>query len=311
MRRFLVVPFFTLALGLSLSSPTWAQEPAPKPARTLTVPEPPGAVVQAQPIAVAANFTTTVEVEMPVSEVLLTGQGGEQMGVQRLGRHIVFLRPGSAFTGKEQPTLTLTTDDGVRYTFPLVGDALEPDSEVRVRRGRSLTEEDVDLASVELLLREPVGQLRKSAFQERQRKAIANGVTMKVWGALPLARLSIVGLRIESEAAAPFLFQRARFHSPMGRLRVLGARPQPDGDVAILVQRPADEADGVLYTLSVSEKGGSRHLVADVIPWPSVPVLPARSVSGEEFRPEEGPKADPDVRSGNGKLPRTKVRQRR
>jgi hypothetical protein len=267
--------------------------------------------VHSQPISVAANFTTTLELEMPVSEVSLSGPGSERVGLQRMGRQIIFLRPGGALSAKEQPTLTVTAEDGVRYVFPLVGNAVEPDTEVRVRRGRCPTEEELDLAAVELLLREPMGQLRKSAFQERNRRATADGVTMQVWGALPFSRIAIVGLQIISKPPAPFLFERARFHSPMGRLKVLGALPQPDGEIAIVVERPADESDGVVYTLSVSEKDGPRQLVADVVPWPLVSALPAHGVLGEELGPERGAEADPDIGRGDGKLPRPKVRQRR
>jgi hypothetical protein len=311
MRAFTIVQGLILLLGLLRGNFAWAQEQAPRPVRTLTVPEPPGAMVDSQPISVAANFTTTLELEMPVREVSLNGSGSERVGVQRMGRQIVFLRPSGALSAKEQPTLTVTAEDGVRYVFPLVGDAVEPDTEVRVRRGRCPTEEELDLAAVELLLREPVGQLRKSAFQERNRWAVAEGVTMKVWGALPFSRIAIVGLRIISEEQAPFLFERARFHSPMGRLKVLGALPQPGGDIAIVVERPADEADGVLYTLSVTEKDGPRQLVADVIPWPLVSALPARGVPREELGTKEGAEANPDRGPGEGKLPRMKVRKRR
>lgn len=311
MRAFTIVQGLFVILGILRGSPAWAQERAPRPARTLTVPGPSGAVVHSQPIAVAANFTTTLELEMPVSEVSLNGPGSERVGVQRMGRQIIFLRPGGALSEKGQPTLMVTAEDGVRYVFPLVGDAVEPDTEVRVRRGHCPTEEELDLAAVELLLREPVGQLRKSAFQERNRWAVADGVRMQVWGALPFSRIAIVGLRITSEEQAPFLFERARFHSPMGRLKVLGALPQPDGDIAIVVERAADEADGVLYTLSVTEKDGPRQLVADVVPWPLVSALPSRGVPGEELRPEEGAEANPDRGPREGKLPRTKVRKRR
>lgn len=311
MRAFTIVQGLILILALSRGSPAWAQERAPRPARTLTVPGPSGATVHSQPIAVAADFTTTLELEMPVSEVSLNGPGSERVGVQRMGRQIIFLRPGGVLSEKERPTLMVTAEDGIRYVFPLVGNAVKPDTEVRVRLGRCPSEEELDLAAVDLLLREPVGQIRKSAFQERQSRAIGDGVTMEVWGALPFSRIAIVGLRITSEAPAPFLFERARFHSPMGRLKVLGALPQPDGDIAIVVERPADEANGVLYTLAVSEKDGPRQLVADVVPWPLVSALPARGVPGEELGPEEGAEADPDRGRGDGKLPRPKVRQRR
>ncbi|HLL01457.1 MAG TPA: DUF2381 family protein [Myxococcaceae bacterium] len=311
MRAFTIVQGLFLIFGILRGSPAWAQERAPRPARTLTVPGPSGATVHSEPIAVATNFTTTLELEIPVSEVSLNGPGSERVGVQRMGRQIIFLRPGGALSAKEQPMLTVTAEDGIRYVFPLVGDAVAPDTEVRVRRGRCPTEEELDLAAVELLLREPVDQLRKSAFQERNRRADADGVTMQVWGALPFSRIAIVGLRITSEAQAPFLFERARFHSPTGRLKVLGALPQADGAIAIVVERPADEADGVLYTLSVSEKDGPRQLVADVIPWPLASALSARGVPGDELGPEEGAEANPERGRGDGKLPRPKVRERR
>lgn len=311
MRRLTVIQALFLALGFAGVRPAWAQDPAHPSARTLTVPEPPGAAVPARELYVAAATTTTLEFEMRVSAALLTGPGSEHIGVQRLGPHVVFLRPEVALGAKDQPSLTVTVEDGARYVFALVGDTVQPDVEVRVRRGHCLTEGDLDLAAVELLLREPVGQLRKTAFQERQREAEADGVTMTVWGALPLARLSIITFRITSEAAAPFSFHRAHIHSPLGRLKVLGARPQPKGDIAVLVERPADVVDGVIYTLTVSEKHGPRQLIADVLPWPLVPALPARGAPGEKLGPEEAPKADPDRRTGDGKLPRTQVRQRR
>ncbi len=311
MRAFTIVQGLVLVLGLSRGTSAWAQEPTPRPARTLTVPGPSGAVVHSQQISVAANFTTTLDLEMPVREVALSGPGSERVGVQRMGRQILFLRPGGALSAKEQPTLTVTAEDGIRYVFPLVGNAVEPDTEVRVRLGRCPTQEELDMAAVELLLREPVDQLRKSAFQERYRWAVAEGVRMHVLGALPFSRIAIVGLRITSEVQAPFLFERARFHSPMGRLKVLGALPQRGGGIAIVVERPEDEANGVLYTLSVSEKEGPRQLVADVIPWPLVSALQARGVPGNELGPEEGAEANQDQGPRERKLPGAKVRQRR
>ena len=294
---------------LLLAGAAEAQVPASELTRTLTVPAPPEGDPPASPVYVRTPLVTTLQFERPLRAATLSGPGAEHITVQRLGPDAVIVRPVSPLPSGEKPTLTVVAEDGPRHLFTLVTDTDEVDVQVRVQRGQCLTAdpEDLDALAAELLLREPVRNIRKLLFQQQIVDADTENARLKIWGTLPMSQLAVVTLRIDSDAN-PFEFGRAHFKSPIGRLKVLGARPDAEGNISIVVRRPVNEADGVAYTLTVSERNGHRELVArNVVPWPILPASTAR----EPLGPEGPAKTDPNGRGRNGEVPRSKLRQRR
>ncbi|HYO56468.1 DUF2381 family protein [Archangium sp.] len=307
MRTSTAVRAAALAFTL-LTRATEAQVPASELTRTLTVPAPPEGDAPAPPIYVRKHMVTTLQFELPLRAATLSGPGAEHVTVQRLGADAVVVRPDKKLPSWQKPTLEVTAEDGARHLFTLIPDAEEVDAQVRIQRGQCLTSEpeDLDTAAAELLLREPVRTIRQLSFRQDNTTAIAGGVTLQVWGSLPLSQLAVVALRIES-TGEPFAFDQARFGSPVGRIKILGTRLDAEGNISIVVKRPEDEADGISYSLEVSERNGPRKLVAEVIPWPALPDSTPRQPLGTEGHPE----ADPDGRVRDGKLSRPEVLQRR
>ncbi|WP_158501616.1 DUF2381 family protein [Vitiosangium sp. GDMCC 1.1324] len=286
-----------------------AQIPASELTRTLTVPAPPEDDAPAPPIYVRKLMVTTLQFELLVRSVTISGPGAEHIAAQRLGEDAVVVRPAKNLPSWQRPTLEVTAEDGVRHVFTLVVDPDELDVVVRVQRGQCVTSEtgDLDAAAAELLLREPVRTIRQLSFRQLYAWAQVDDVKMRVWGALPMSRLSVVSLSIES-SGTPFLFDRAHLANAARRLKVLGARPDAEGNIQLVVSRPPGEADGTAYSLTVTEKGGLRQLIAEnVVPWPA----PQASTPSEPFTLEEGAKADPDGGTRSGKLSRTQVLERR
>jgi hypothetical protein len=286
-----------------LSRPAPAQVPASELTRTLTVPAPPDGDVPAPDIYVRKQMVTTLQFELPVRSITLSGTGAEHIAVQQFGPDAVILRPSKHLPSWQHPTLTVVAEDGARHAFSLVMDADEVDVQVRVQRGQCVTEpENIDALVAELLLRESVRTIRQLSFHQQIVDARTDGARLKMWGTLPMSRLAVVALRINSHGT-PFTFEHARFESPIGRLKVLGTRPDAEGNIIIVVKRPTGEADGIAYTLRVSEKNGSRQFVArNVVPWP----VPHTSALREPLGSEGDTEADPDGRGRNGEVPRTK-----
>ena len=298
-------PIVTLLL---LCGAAEAQVPASELTRTLTVPAPPEGDPPASPVYVRTRMVTTLQFELPLRAVTLSGPGAEHITVQRLGPDAVIVRPESPLPSGEKPTLTVVAEDGSRHLFTLVTDTDEVDVQVRVQRGQCLTAdpEDLDALAAELLLREPVRNIRKLSFQQDISEGTSGGAKLQVWGSLPLSQLAIVAVRIES-TDEPFTFGHARFTSSAGRIKILGTRLDAEGNISIAVKRPENEADGRAYSLEVGERSGARRLVAEVIPWP----VPPNSTTSKPLGSESHPKADPDGRGRDGELPRKKLRQRR
>ena len=292
---------------LMLAGAATAQVPASELTRTLTVPAPPEGDPPASPVYVRTRMVTTLQFELTLRAVTLSGPGAEHITVQRLGPDAVIVRPEGPLPFGEKPTLTVVAEDGARHLFTLVTDADDVDVQVRVQRGQCLTAdpEDLDALAAELLLREPVRNIRKLSFQQDISEGMAGGTKLQVWGSLPLSQLAIVAVRIES-TDEPFTFGHARFASAAGRIKILGTRLDAEGNLSIVVKRPENETDGTAYSLEVSERSGPRKLVAEVIPWP-VP----NSTTSQPLGSEGRPKADPDGRGRDGELPRKKPRQRR
>ena len=271
MRPSTAVRATTLALTL-LARNAEAQVAASELTRTLTVPAPLEEHAPAPPIYVRKSMVTTLQLELPIRTVSLSGPGAEHVTLQRLGVDAVVVRPERKLPSWHKPTLEVTAADGAKHVFTLVMDADALDVQVRVQRSQCLTSEPegLDAAAAELLLREPVRTIRQLSFRQDIKEAKAEGVKLQVWGSLPLSRLAIVSLRIES-TDEPFAFDHARFDSPVGHIQVLGTRLDSEGNLSIVVKRPEDEADGIPYSLEVSERNGPRKLVAKVIPWPAQP----------------------------------------
>jgi hypothetical protein len=307
MRTSTTIRAAALALAL-LATRAPAQVPASEPTRTLTVPAPPEGDAPAPPIYVRKRTVTTLQFELSLRTVTLSGPGAEYVTVQRLGADAVVIRPEKNLPSWQKPTLEVTAEDGARHLFTLEMDAEQVDVQVLVRRVQCLTSspEDLDSAAAQLLLREPVRTIRQLSFQQDNKIAVAGGATLKVRGSLPLSRLAVVTLRVES-TGEPFAFAQARFDSPIGRIKVLGARLDDEGNVSVVVKRPEDEVDGIAYSLEVSERHGPRKLTAQVIPWPYQPKSTPRQPLGTEGHPE----ADPDGRVRDGKLPGPEILQRR
>ncbi|QRK09020.1 DUF2381 family protein [Archangium violaceum] len=285
-----------------------AQVPASELTRTLTVPAPPDGDAPSSPIYVRKQMVTTLQFELPLRAVTLSGPGAEHVAVQRLGVDAVIVRPAKHLPTWHKPTLEITAEDGARHVFALVMDENEMDVQVFIQRGQCITSEpeNLDAAGAELLLREPVRTIRQLSFRQDIKEAGEEGVKLQVWGALPLSRLAVVALSIES-TGEPFAFGHVRFDGPLGRIKVLGTRLDAEGNISIVVKRPEAEADGIAYSLVVSERNGPRKLVAKVIPWPTPPDSAPRQPLGAEGHPE----ADPDGRRRDGELSRPKLLQRR
>lgn len=285
-----------------------AQVPASELTRTLTVPAPPDGDAPSSPIYIRKQMVTTLQFELPLRAVTLSGPGAEHVAVQRLGVDAVIVRPAKHLPTWHKPTLEITAEDGTRHVFALVMDEDEMDVQVFIQRGQCITSEpeNLDAAGAELLLREPVRTIRQLSFRQDISEAKAEGVKLQVWGALPLSQLAVVALRIESNGK-PFAFDRVRFNSPVGRIKVLGTRLDAEGNISIVVKRPEAEADGIVYSLEVSERNGPRKLVTEVIPWPAPPDSAPRQPLGTKGHP----KADPDGRRRDGELSRQKLFQRR
>lgn len=307
MRTSTVIRTTALALTL-LATRAPAQVSALESTRTLTVPAPPDAEAPAPPIYVRKRSVTTLQFELTLRSVTISGPGAEHVTVQRLGTDAVVIRPEKNLPAWHRPTLEVTAEDGARHLFTLEMDAEQVDVQVLVRRVQCLTPapEDLDAAAAQLLLREPVRTIRQLSFQQDVREARLGGARLQVWGSLPLSRLAVVAVRIES-TGEPFDFAQARFDSPIGRIRVLGTRPDAEGNISIVVRRPEDEADGIAYSLEVSERHGPRKLVTQVIPWPAPPGSTPRHPLGAEGHP----KADPNGGGGDGELSRPELLQRR
>lgn len=307
MRTSTAVRATTLALSL-LATRAPAQVPASEPTRTLTVPAPPERDAPAPPIYVRKRTVTTLQFELSLRTVTLSGPGAEHVTVQRLGADAVVVRPEKTLPSWHKPTLEVTAEDGVRHLFTLEMDADEVDIQVLVRRGQCLTStpEDLDSVAAQMLLREPVRTIRQLSFRQDNKTERAGGATLKIWGSLPLSRLAVVTLRIES-TGEPFAFDQARFDSPVGRIKVLGTRLDAEGNISVVVKRPEDEADGIAYSLEVSERHGPRKLVAQVVPWPA----PLDSTPRQPLGAEGHPEADPDGRVRDGELSRPEILQHR
>lgn len=293
---------------LMLAGAARAQVPASELTRTLTVPAPPEGDPPASPVYVRTRMVTTLQFELPLRAMTLSGPGAEHITVQRLGPDAVIVRPAGPLPSGERPTLTVVAEDGARHLFTLLTDPDEVDVQVRVQRGQCLTAdpEDLDALAAELLLREPVRNIRKLSFQQDVSEEMVGGAKLQVWGSLPLSQLAIVAFRIDS-TDEPFTFGHARFASSAGRIKILGTRMDAEGNISMAVKRPETEADGIAYSLEVGERSGPRKLVAEVIPWPAPPSSTTSQPLGSEGRP----KADPDGRGRDGELPRKKPRQRR
>jgi hypothetical protein len=293
---------------LMLTGAARAQVPASELTRTLTVPAPPEGDPPASPVYVRTRMVTTLQFELPLHAVTLSGPGAEHITVQRLGPDAVIVRPAGPLPSGEKPTLTVVAEDGARHLFTLVTDADEVDVQVRVQRGQCLTAdpEDLDALAAELLLREPVRNIRKLSFQQDVREGRVGGAKLQVWGSLPLSQLAIVAFRIDS-TDVPFTFGHARFTSSAGRIKILGTRLDAEGNISMVVKRPETEADGVAYSLEVGERSGPRKLATKVIPWPTL----SDSTPRQPFDSEGHPKADPDGRSRNRKFSRPEILQRR
>ncbi|WNG39612.1 DUF2381 family protein [Archangium minus] len=307
MRTSTAVRAATLMLTL-LARSAAAQVPASELTRTLTVPAPLDSNAPSSPIYVRKQMVTTLQFELPLRAVTLSGSGAEHVAVQRLGVDTVILRPAKHLPTWHKPTLEITAEDGARHVFALVMDEDEMDVQVFIQRGQCITSEpeNLDAVAAELLLREPVRTIRQLSFRQDNTVARVGEAMLKVWGSLPLSRLAVVTLRIES-ANEPFAFGHARFDSPVGRIKVLGTRLDAEGNISIVVRRPEAEADGIVYSLEVSEQNGPRKFVTKVIPWPA----PQDSTSRQPLGTEGHPKADPDGRVRNGKLSRPEILQRR
>lgn len=307
MRTSTVIRAAALALTL-LATRVPAQDSAPESTRTLTVPAPPDGDAPTPPIYVRKRSVTTLQFELSLRAVTLSGPGAEHVTVQRLGADAVVIRPEKNLPSWHRPTLEVTAEDGARHLFTLEMDAEQVDVQVLVRRVQCLTStpEDLDTVAAQLLLREPVRTIRQLSFQQDNAEETVGGATLKIWGSLPLSRLAVVAVRIDS-TGEPFAFGQARFDSPFGRIKVLGTRPDAEGNISIVVKRREDEADGIAYSLEVSERHGPRKLTAQVIPWPYQPTSPPRQPLGTERHLE----ADPDGRVRDGKLSRPEALQRR
>ncbi|HEX8434679.1 DUF2381 family protein [Archangium sp.] len=293
---------------LLLSGAARAQVPASELTRTLTVPGPPEGDPPAAPIYVRKQMVTTLQFELSLRAATLSGPGAEHVTVQQLGPDAVVVRPAKNLPSWQKPTLTVEAEDGARHLFTLVMDSDDMDVQVRVQRGQCLTSdpENLDALAAELLLREPVRSIRQLSFRQDISEAKAEGVKMQLWGTLPLSQLAVVAFRIESDGK-PFTFDRAHFESPLGRIQVLGTRLDAEGNISIVVKRPGDQADGIAYSLEVSERNGPRKLVAEIIPWPALSDSTPRQPLGAEGHPE----ADPDGRGRDGELSRPQILQRR
>jgi hypothetical protein len=293
---------------LLLSGAARAQIPASELTRTLTIPGPPDGDTPAATIYVRKQMVTTLQFELPLRAASLSGPGAEHVTLQRLGEDAVVVRPENRLPTWQKPLLEVTAQDGAKHVFALVTDAHELDVQVRVQRGQCLTSdpENLDALAAELLLREPVRNIRQLSFRQDISEAKAEGVKMQLWGTLPLSQLAVVAFRIESNGK-PFTFDRARFDSPVGRIQVLGTRLDDEGNISLVVKRPGDQADGIVYSLEVSERHGPRKLVAEIIPWPTLSDSPPRQPLGAEGHP----KADPDGRGRDGELSRPQFLQRR
>ncbi|WP_309895028.1 DUF2381 family protein [Archangium sp.] len=293
---------------LLLSGAAGAQVPASELTRTLTMPAPPGGDPPASPVYVRSRMVTTLQFELPLRAATLSGPGVEHITVQLIGTDAVIVRPTSHLPSGEKPTLTVVAEDGARHLFTLVTDADEVDVQVRVQRGQCLTAdpEDLDALAAELLLREPMRNIRKLSFQQDLREGMVGGARLQVWGSLPLSQLAIVAFRIDS-TDEPFTFGHARFASSAGRIKILGTRLDAEGNISMVVKRPETEADGIAYPLEVSERSGPRKLATKVVPWPTLPDSTPRQPLGSEGRP----KADPDGRHRNRKFSRPELLQRR
>jgi hypothetical protein len=293
---------------LMLAGAARAQVPASELTRTLTVPAPPEGDPPASPVYVRTRMVTTLQFELPLRAVTLSGPGAEHITVQRLGPDVVIVRPAGPLPFGEKPTLTVVAEDGARHLFTLLTDPDEVDVQVRVQRGQCLIAdpEDLDALAAELLLREPVRNIRKLSFQQDVREGRVGEAKLQVWGSLPLSQLAIVAFRIDS-TDEPFTFGHARFTSSAGRIKILGTRLDAEGNISMVVKRPETEADGVAYSLEVGERSGPRKLATKVIPWPTL----SDSTPRQPFDSEGHPKADPDGRSRNRKFSRPELLQRR
>lgn len=298
MRTSTAVRAAALALTLLARNST-AQAPASGLTRTLTVPAPPEADAPSPPIYLRKHMVTTLQFELSLRTATLSGPGAEDVTVQRLGEDAVVLRPSRSLPEWRKPTLTVVAEDGVKHAFTLVMDETEMDVQVHVQRGQCRTSEpeDLDALAAELLLREPVRTIRQLSFRQDIKEVRVGEDKLQLWGTLPLSQLAIVAFRIDSNGE-PFAFAQARFESSAGRIQVLGTRQDAEGNISIVVKRPEDQADGIPYSLEVSERNGLRKLVAKVIPWPAAQASTTSQPLGSEGNPE----ADPDGRGRDGEL---------
>ncbi|MCY1075072.1 DUF2381 family protein [Archangium lansingense] len=300
MRTSTAVRAAALALTLLARSAT-AQVPASGLTRTLTVPAPPEADAPAPPIYLRKHMVTTLQFELSIRATTLSGPGAEDVTVQQLGEDAVVLRPSRSLPEWRKPTLTVVAKDGVKHAFTLVMGETEMDVQVHIQRGqcRASEPEDLDALAAELLLREPVRTIRQLSFRQDNKLVSTGGATLQVWGTFALSRLALVALHIES-TGEPFSFDQARFENPAGRIQVLGTRQDAEGNISIVVKRPENEADGIPYSVEVSERNGPRKLIAKVIPWPAM----ADSTPSQPLGTQGHPEADPDGGVHNRELPR-------
>lgn len=298
MRTSTILGATALALTL-LASTTEAQVSASGLTRTVTVPAPPEADAPAPPIYLRKHMVTTLQFELSLRTASLSGPGAEHVTLQRLGADAVVVRPEKKLPSWHKPTLEVIAEDGAKHVFTLVMEEDEMDVQVRVLRGQCLTSEpeDFDSVAAELLLREPVRTIRQLSFRQDIKEVRVREDKLQLWGTLPLSQLAIVAFRIDSNGE-PFAFAQARFESSAGRIQVLGTRQDAEGNISIVVKRPKDQADGIPYSLEVSERNGPRKLIAKVIPWPATP----DSTTSQPLGSEGNPEADPDGRGRNGEL---------